>query len=125
MSIGKEGIFATGDAVTGTGSVIKAIAAGRQAAVTINSYLGGNGKIDEELTPVEQPAVWLGPGEGFAGRPRIANTPVSAVSKLCSFDETEQVYDEPSALQEAERCLQCDLRLKMSRIKFWADYPSS
>jgi NADPH-dependent glutamate synthase beta subunit-like oxidoreductase/ferredoxin/Pyruvate/2-oxoacid:ferredoxin oxidoreductase delta subunit len=125
VSTGKEGIFAAGDTVTGTSSVIKAIAAGRQAAITIDSFLGGSGQIDEELTPVEQPAVWLGPGEGFASRRRITNARVSVVSKLCSFDEKEQVYDESAALQEAERCLQCDLRLKMSRINFWADYPSS
>jgi NADPH-dependent glutamate synthase beta subunit-like oxidoreductase len=125
VSTGKEGIFAAGDTVTGTSSVIKSIAAGRQAAITIDSYLGGSGQIDEELTSVEQPAVWLGPGEGFASRRRITNARVSVVSKLCSFDEKEQVYDESAALQEAERCLQCDLRLKMSRIKFWADYPSS
>ncbi len=41
------GVFAAGDAVTGTKSVIEAIAGGRQAASAMDLYLGGDGRIDE------------------------------------------------------------------------------
>ena len=51
-----KGVFAGGDAVTGPASVIEAIAAGKQAAISIDKYLGGDGIIIEKLTaPEEKP----------------------------------------------------------------------
>jgi NADPH-dependent glutamate synthase beta subunit-like oxidoreductase len=118
----KEGIFAAGDAVTGTSSVIKAIAAGRQAASVIDQYLDGSGLIDETLAPVEAAARWLGPGEGFACQPRSQATGRPVPPRAGSFDMVEAGLAEDTAIQESARCLQCDLRLKMARVKFWADY---
>ena len=46
-----EGVFAAGDVVYGTKSVILAIASGRDAAVEIDKYLGGDGDISETLAP--------------------------------------------------------------------------
>ena len=66
LATDRDGIFAAGDAVTGTTSVIEAIASGRNIASAIDSYLGGSGIIDEELAPVEEPGAWLGRGENFA-----------------------------------------------------------
>ena len=39
-----EGIFAAGDVTYGTKSVVQAIASGRDAAVQIDRYLGGDGQ---------------------------------------------------------------------------------
>jgi len=114
-------VFAAGDAVTGTGHVIKAIAAGRQAAQAIDSFLGGSGMIDEVLAPVEEPSTWLGSGEGFACRTRPTRELVSAVKKTGTVCVSKTISEE-NAVKEAERCLQCDLRLKLPRMKFWADY---
>ncbi|MBT8224621.1 MAG: FAD-dependent oxidoreductase, partial [Dactylosporangium sp.] len=44
---GTAGVFAGGDAVTGTRSVVEAVAAGRRAASAIDRYLGGNGDIKD------------------------------------------------------------------------------
>ncbi len=41
-----KGVFAGGDAANGPATVIEAIAAGRRAAISIDKYLGGNGKIE-------------------------------------------------------------------------------
>ena len=30
--------------------------------------------------------------------------------------------DAKGAIAESHRCLQCDLRLKMTPVKFWGDY---
>lgn len=49
-----EGIFAAGDAIYGTKSVIMAIESGRQAASQIDKYLGGDGDISEVLAPVQK-----------------------------------------------------------------------
>ncbi len=53
----KKGVFAGGDVTTGTASVIEAIAAGRKAAASINSHLGGKSSIDETYSrrPMPEP----------------------------------------------------------------------
>ncbi len=101
-----EGVFAAGDAVSGKGSLIEAIASGRKAAMAIDSYLEGSGVIDEKLAPVSAPCQWIGPGEGFASINR------------CSLHD----MDGASAATESLRCLQCDLRLKIATVKIWSNY---
>ena len=39
-----------------------------------------------------------------------------------NFKEVALGYDEATAMAEAGRCLQCDLRLTISRPKVWGDY---
>ena len=46
LATSKAGIFAGGDAVVGAASVIEAIAAGRQVAISIDKYLGSSGMIE-------------------------------------------------------------------------------
>jgi NADPH-dependent glutamate synthase beta subunit-like oxidoreductase len=41
MITAHDGVFAGGDAVTGPRNAIEAIAAGKEAAASINNYLGG------------------------------------------------------------------------------------
>lgn len=55
-----EGIFAAGDAIYGTKSVIMAIESGRQAASQIDKYLGGDGDISEVLAPVQKADPYIG-----------------------------------------------------------------
>ncbi|MFC2060811.1 FAD-dependent oxidoreductase, partial [Chloroflexota bacterium] len=43
LATSKDGVFAAGDIVTGTTSVIEGIAAGRRVATSIDKYLGGRG----------------------------------------------------------------------------------
>lgn len=102
----REGVFAAGDAVSGQGSLIEAIASGRKAAMAVDSYLEGSGVIDEKLAPVSEPCHWIGPEEGFASKSR------------CSLHD----MDDSSAAEESLRCLQCDLRLKIATVKIWSNY---
>lgn len=122
VSTGTNGVFAAGDSVNGTSSVIKAITSGRQAATTIDTFLGGDGTIDEILAPVIEPNAWLGSGEGFALQSRTETPDIPVEKRLQGFGIICEGYDEESAAKEAGRCLQCDLRLKISRPKFWVDY---
>lgn len=102
----REGVFAGGDCVSGPASVIEAIAAGRQAAISIDRYLGGSGVIDELLAPVEEPA--LPPvEEGEKSRPSVAVLPVSR--RAGNFDEVELGFSPELAIEESKRCLRCDL----------------
>ena len=103
---GKKGVFAAGDAVTGTDLVITAIAAGRKAAIAMDKYLGGDGDIDEVLAPVEaMPTRVEGPREAF--RPEIPFIPLK--ERLSTFKGVELSLEEQLAVEEAERCLRCDL----------------
>ena len=45
MQTSKEGVFAVGDCVTGPATAIEAIGAGQRAAVAVDRYLGGKGKL--------------------------------------------------------------------------------
>jgi len=105
----KKGVFAGGDAVSGPASVIEAIAHGRRAAISIDRYLGGNGDIDEVLAPPEGEVAPLEETEE-QWRPQAATLPLKR--RLDSFAEVELGYSEEMAIQEAERCLSCDLEEK-------------
>lgn len=96
------GVFAAGDAVNGTLSVVSAIAAGRRAASAMDRFLGGDGVIDEALAPVLPKDPWIGREKGYAARRRSEG-----------------------ALDEAGRCPQCDLRLEIASTKFWGEYESA
>jgi formate dehydrogenase beta subunit len=118
----REGVYAAGDAVTGTTSVIEAIASGRNGAVVVDRYLGGSGEIDEVLVPVEKPEPGLGRREGFARENRVENSRLAPDERVISFCRIVHDLDEKTVVAESQRCLQCDLRLKMTPVKFWGDY---
>ena len=122
LATSRDGVFAAGDVVTGTDSVIAAIAAGRKSAVSIDKFLGGDGNIAEQLAPVEDPEAWIGRNEGFAHQHRCEAACIAAGERVQSFNEVELGYEEAAALKEAERCCQCDLRLKIAGPKFWSEF---
>ena len=108
--------------MTGASSVIKSIASGRKAAAALDQYLGGSGIIDEKLAPQSEPEKRIGLKEGFASLERMGEMLLSADERVKSFCPAAQDIDERTAGKEAERCLQCDLRLKIKPIKFWSQY---
>ena len=114
LETSRKGVFAGGDIVSGPASVIGAIAHGRQAASYIDKYLGGSGKIDEVLVPIEEPETWLGPDSDFADRRQPSMPCIENKERLTGFTEVELGYPEATAIEEAKRCLQCELRLRLS-----------
>lgn len=118
----REGVFAAGDAVTGTASVIKAVASGRRAAAAADRYLGGNGRIDRKLAPQVEPEGYLGPWPGFAALSRVTERLASPEERVAGFCPVVSGIDEDAAVSESKRCLQCDLRLKITAVQFWASY---
>ena len=115
MKTNREGVFAGGDVVTGPASVIGAIAQARQAASEIDKYLGGDGKIDEELVPYETPDPWFGQDQSFTDRHQPVMPCIDVKKRLGGFTEVELGYDEQTAIEEAKRCLRCDMRLRLSK----------
>jgi len=115
VSCSRKGVFSGGDVVSGPASVIEAIQAGRRAAISIDKYLGGKGEIDQKFIPEEEEDPWLGREDGFAYRGRAEMTTLPVDKRLYSFARVEYGLDEKTAVDEAKRCLRCQLRLKISR----------
>lgn len=116
------GIFAAGDCIYGTKSVIMAIESGREVASQIDVYLGGDGDISESLAPTQQADPYIGIYPGFAELPRKE----ARVDPACMRQDNFRVFDhglcQSDACEEAERCLQCDLRLQISSPRTWGDF---
>jgi len=107
------GVFACGDVVKGPGSIVEAVALGRKAATAIDRYLGGSGNIDETLAQLEKPNSWLGREEGFTSKRRAEMPHLPVEQRLGSFSEVALGFDDKTAVDEANRCLRCDLRLQI------------
>jgi formate dehydrogenase (NADP+) beta subunit len=113
LETGMQGVYAGGDVTQAPGDIIHAVAAGRRVAAAIDKALGGDGEIEEVLFFRGAPDPKLGRDEGFAFwlRERVAERDV-ALRKL-GFEEIALGFTDDQAVQEARRCLQCDLRLHM------------
>ena len=117
-----EGIFAAGDVVTGTKSVIAAIAQGREAASSIDRFLGGDGDISAELLDYEEPQKELGKAaEDFYSKAVLPQFTPGDERKR-GFEPFECPFTEDEARCEAARCLQCDLRLGITKPLLWNEY---
>lgn len=117
-----KGVFASGDVVTGTRSVIQAIVGGREAAEQMDIYLGGNGDISEQLVERTIPNPCIGQVEGFADLARVNPDMISLEERCAGFTPVEKPLTCDQAKCEAGRCLQCDLRLNISNVKLWNEY---
>jgi NADH-quinone oxidoreductase subunit F len=114
LATGREGVFAGGDASTGAATVIEAIAAGQRAACSIRRYLQG-----EELTPlverngyepIEVPSV-VPTEEQLQEKHRLGIAQMALADKKTSFKEVVLPYGTKEAMEEASRCLRCDLEV--------------
>lgn len=122
LATSKEGVFAGGDVVTGPASIIEAIAAARQATISIDKYLGGNGDISEVLAPPEEVVVPL----EEAGEKRRPSLPARQVEqRIRDFSQVELGYSYEKAIEEARRCLRCDLRERDCITLEPAEWPRS
>ncbi|WP_077611487.1 FAD-dependent oxidoreductase [Clostridium sp. Marseille-P2415] len=117
-----DGVFAVGDAVTGTASVIQAIAAARKAASSMDIYLGGDGNIKETLSAEQPLNPCIGMEEGFAGKECNKYQCIPIEDRCDNFNLMTVGLDAKTAQCEAGRCLQCDLRPKLTKSKFWTEY---
>ncbi|MDZ4246189.1 MAG: FAD-dependent oxidoreductase [Dehalococcoidia bacterium] len=107
LETSRKGAFAGGDVVSGPASVIEAIATGRLAASSIDRYLGGTGDMEEILAPPETELKPREVEEGDKGRPHMGLKTVK--ERIGSFVQVEEGYTPEQAVEEAGRCLRCDL----------------
>ncbi len=117
-----KGMFAAGDVVHGTKSVIQAIADGRNAAIEIDRFLGGDGDITETLAPAQNPDPYIGSIEGFGYQERKGTEVTPKEQRQDNFDLVDHGICSGDICAEAGRCLQCDLRLQITPPRLWGDY---
>ncbi|MFH1350159.1 MAG: FAD-dependent oxidoreductase [Pseudomonadota bacterium] len=112
LSTNISGIFAGGDFTTGPSTVIKAIAAGRRAALAIDRYLQGERgrlKIVDEKSPIQEKKGLALEEETEEEKPRAKMELEKPEERTRDFREVEKGLREDHALYEAMRCLRCDL----------------
>jgi heterodisulfide reductase subunit A len=100
-----SGIFAGGDVVAGPGDVIASIAAGKEAAESIDRYLSGTDLRQgrpEQITKVKEVSK-----EGVVKKARATMPMLESDKRAGSFAEVELGFDEKTAIEEAKRCLNC------------------
>ncbi|MBI2836366.1 MAG: FAD-dependent oxidoreductase, partial [Chloroflexi bacterium] len=112
LATSKSGVYAGGDVVSGPASVVEAIADGKQAAKSIDRYLGGDGKIEEALAPPETVIVPVDKAKLEGEKYRLPMRMAPAKERIKSFAQVVLGYDEDKATEEAERCLRCDLEAR-------------
>ncbi|MGD8882598.1 MAG: FAD-dependent oxidoreductase [Desulfobacterales bacterium] len=116
-----KGVFAGGDAANGPATVIEAIAAGRKAAISIDTYLGGDGTIELGMLNAEsgngQPDYDGKRESGFAELKRVAVPSLPLTERGSGFSEVELCYSDEQIKAETHRCLQCDLEICLAQKK--------
>jgi formate dehydrogenase major subunit len=107
-----EGIFASGDAVSGPRSVIQAVVSGRRAAENIHSYIAGQDKESLEsrfnfTRGRTFDEVDLKNFDGIHVKLREKMPERSPEICIQDFDEVKLGFNEKMARKEAARCLSC------------------
>ncbi|MFC1821749.1 FAD-dependent oxidoreductase [Thermodesulfobacteriota bacterium] len=108
----QQGIFSAGDVISGGGTAVEAVAAGRKAAVSIDAYLRGNKKVSrpalkqaEDVFKLEKKMV----PSFFEMKPRWAEVRIPPENRVRSFEEIDLGYTPTQAIEEARRCLNCKM----------------
>ncbi|MBM4339027.1 MAG: 4Fe-4S dicluster domain-containing protein [Deltaproteobacteria bacterium] len=109
------GIFAGGDFVTGPRDVIRVIADGRKAALSIHSYLSGE--------VIERRPGYFTPAQEIESDPDLEKIPRQKMDTLPIEErksiekEVELGFAQAEAVKEAMRCLKCHLFTIFDRTK--------
>ncbi|MEW5984087.1 MAG: FAD-dependent oxidoreductase [Acidobacteriota bacterium] len=126
------GVFAGGDGVTGANLAVRAVAAGKLAAVSIDQYLGGRPVLgDADHVNVRMTRMDEGELAEFFREIDAADRPampqLAPAERVKSFQEVELGFAADLARQEAARCMHCGCwkastcRLRQYATEYGAD----
>jgi len=105
LQTGDPDIFAGGDAVTGPSTVVEAIQAGKEAAISIDRFIQG-----KDLKK-DRPQQWVSVKDvDIENQPKIPREKMPALpveKRAGNFVEVQLGYPDDQALREADRCLNC------------------
>lgn len=116
-----DGVFAAGDVITGTRFLIDAIASAREVTSTIDKYLGGTGEIEETLVDRTRNQN-IGKIDNFSELQRKELKEISVEDRIKNFNPVTLSFTCQEAICESSRCLQCDLRTDITKVKLWTEY---
>ena len=108
---GEKGVFAGGDMVTGPATVIEAVAAGKEAAISIDRYLNGEDLAAGRKSKEDWQSNIACP-EDISGHKKIKRLPMPELdpeTRKRDFSEVMLGYTEEIARKEAEKCLSCGI----------------
>ncbi len=109
LQTSKEGVFAGGDAVSGPWIAIEAVAAGKEAAISIDRFLRGQDLCEGRPKPKLEKARFE---EIYADQPKARREQMEMLlpdERQKSFLEVKKGFTEEQAKREALRCLNCGL----------------
>jgi NADPH-dependent glutamate synthase beta subunit-like oxidoreductase/ferredoxin len=113
LATSADGVFAAGEVASGPGAAVRAVAAGRLAAVCIGQFLKGGPVTGEprtvqvlmgKLSEAEHGALF----REVAREPRAQQATLDAEGRRTAFAEVTAGLPEGEAVREAWRCIQCD-----------------
>jgi heterodisulfide reductase subunit A2 len=107
LQTGDPDIFAGGDAVSGPATVVEAIGAGQQAAVSIDRFICGEDLAagrQTDWTPVQDV-----PMDGTRLAMREKMPLLDPETRMTNFNEVQLGYNEETARAEGNRCLECGI----------------
>ena len=111
---GIPGVFVGGEAVSGPGSVIQALALGRRSAESARRHLAGRDLREGRETPLPHRLLWTLEIDE-SERQRRERTPVTLRPYDAPLSETE-------AREETDRCLDCECGICVEQCEFLAKH---
>jgi NADH-quinone oxidoreductase subunit F len=108
FSTNYDWVFAGGDCVSGPSTVVESIQHGKKAASEIDKYLGGDGivvKKEDFKREISGPIL-------EDQKYRVKMPTILLSERKRGFKEVEKGYSLDQAVEEAARCLRCDVKVK-------------
>lgn len=103
------GVFAGGDAVTGPATVVKAVNAGKEAAISIDRYLRGEEVAAGRARNWDENLADPGDTSAVPKAARLQMPHLPPAERRTHFREVISPMTEAQAKAEAERCLSCGI----------------
>ena len=100
------GIFAGGDLFSGPSNAVEAVAAGQQAAVSMEKYLLGE-ELAENRPGKPTGSNWKGIPKNIVRLPRAKMPVLPVAQRINNYNEIELGFSEEQARREAARCVDC------------------
>lgn len=109
FATGVPGVFAGGDVVTGPQTVVKAVFAGKEAAVSIDRYLKGEEVAAGRAKDWTKDLADKADVSKVAKVPRVSYPLLAPEERKGGFREVGLGLSEEEAVREANRCLDCGI----------------
>jgi NADH-quinone oxidoreductase subunit F len=107
LETSRAGFYAGGDLITGASNVSNAMGYGKKAARNIDKRLMGASRF-AEIVPVIECDHTVPPQPSLSHRHKVAE--MAAEARVKTFDEATVGLSAIEAMEEASRCLRCDIR---------------